>query len=384
MDQFPSLDFPSNPIRREKSSFVIKLWQNLCLSHAIMEFSRYSKEERQFPNFKRIMKECAIKLINYYADSVPLGLNVDDLCFNYDQKKLGVEFFYFEFSHLKSVLTSTFPKLWHSISPDFSEYLLDLRLYEFRKQLYNKIMRQQSNKDMLNKGWYPTEWFCFLSFGLTPTTQNIFEKALNIFQDFADLACSKQCCYLVNGKEWENLVNDFPVVNFPYNSLPSEEFTKENHYLWQRLCASYAVLKCYRLKEIIGTQSIREGDYLSKLYRSTVQQILSKYSRDIPESITEELLCLFQIENYGSKRVRGEVYDEARIRRMWSDISHKMKRFALPAWADVIVPTYSTADIHNPTILPIILNAFRRRWWELLMLSKSDGKVNNLLMITYS
>ena len=210
--EFPLINHLNSRLVRDKTDFTIKLWQKLCICYTIFEIfaplQDVSKRKR-FPSmdlcikyFDEVMRMFARQLISFYSESIPLGLTVDELCSKVDRldhpNSLGAsqqdetnisyeekDFYEYQFNQIKSQLSTTYFTLWEKVTSEHQDASIDILLFEFRRRLHNRVRRQKQTRD-LNQVWFPVEWLCFVTFGLTPENQKLIRSTQAILKNLID------------------------------------------------------------------------------------------------------------------------------------------------------------------------------------------------------
>jgi hypothetical protein len=214
--EFPMVNFPHSKLMRDKTDFTIKLWQKLCICYTIFEIFEQARVQPQkkfssmstcISHCDEIMRTFARQLISFYSESVPNGLTVDELCSkvdhldhtsthtllpNDDESDNGNhpyeanDFYEYQFNQIKSQLCTTYFTLWEKVLTDQQGVSMDIMLFEFRRRLHNRVRRQKQTRD-LNQIWFPVEWLCFVTFGLTPENQKMLRSTHANLKNLIDL-----------------------------------------------------------------------------------------------------------------------------------------------------------------------------------------------------
>jgi hypothetical protein len=409
--EFPIVNYPCNQLVREKTDFTIKLWQKLCICYTVLEIVNDPEVQKTgFPTISGCLKHCdevlrkyAQLIVAFYVDSVPVGVTVDEICArpgsSTSQLEDEVDFYEYEFNQIKSQLASSYFTLWKKVKSDLNESTsLDVLLFEFRRRLHNRVRRQKLSKD-LNQSWFPIEWLCFVTFGVSLETKKILDSTNGSLKRFisshnhqqqtvdsaatlTSITVAPQIVPSLSNPPKINLycIHDYPPVTYPLNTMP-RSFTKKSIKFWQRLCVSYTMMEYYRFKQAAGLTSsyTDKADYLQKSYRYYAKQLVHHYSKDIPHGLTADILCQGQVEVNGN----GNENDDAiilaneksqrritylnghKIYRIWTDITPKINQLAMKAWSDTIMKKYTEEEIQEEELRPEILLVFRKKWWEL-------------------
>jgi hypothetical protein len=272
-------------------------------------------------------------------------------------------------------------RLWDKVKSDMNTENLDELLFEFRKRMSNHQRRQKLSSKMMKNSWFPSEWLCFITYGIQPemrrliiSTQYNLKDYLSTIVKTTDSVSRNDCSNSEKDKrnppkyvskadyDIESVrIQNFPYLNYLYNTLP-RLLSKKTHKMWQYLCVSYAMIEYLRYKETSLLSSIDKMEYLEQAYYHYAQKIVLHYSNEIPTTLTVDMLCeikLDTVQNSRQARIDGYI-----IQRIWTTIVSQINCAALYAWEEEILPVYCAEDFSSSTTLPIILSTLRRTWWD--------------------
>jgi hypothetical protein len=215
--RFPPLIFGNNELSREKNTFSIELWQNLCIVYMILDITDFQQNrsaltvDQLSSIYDQMMLQYAYSLIYHYSDVIPIGLTITDLChIKHDNQVLDSHerFNYYQFkfiqvkNHLLNIYLPIWKDLWKSelgidLDSSVSDDCIDMDnmgdlteddigylVTKFRHLLHSSIESQSHS--------YGTKlllsWLCFLSFYVNcPSSENnnrLNEKAADFRRKF--------------------------------------------------------------------------------------------------------------------------------------------------------------------------------------------------------